>query len=759
MDLSHHTASLAWNVVSERVGAFVDAWDAGGDPPRLAEFLPDGAPELRRLTLIELIKVDLSYRWSRPTERMLLEDYLADFPELAENGEMPCDLIYEEFYVRKQAGAAVDLGGYCERFPRQAVELKRLLGVGEMARHSTALVRTKPLAPIEAGESIDDFDLLVHLGKGAFANVFLARQRSMQRLVALKVSADQGNEPQTMAQLDHPHIVRVYDQRLLPERNVRLLYMQYVSGGTLQAVAAEVRETSAALRSGKLLLRAIDAALYSRGESPPADSSWRRRVAEWSWPAVVCWLGARLAAALDYAHGRGVLHRDLKPANVLITADGSPKLADFNISFSSKVEGATPAAYFGGSLAYMSPEQLEAFNPNHPRTAEELDGRADIYSLGVVLWELLTGARPFEEEHLGAIWSRTLDEMTARRRAGVPPEAIARLPIGMPQGMQEVLLKCLAPREEGRFQTAGELARQLELCLQPNVQRLLRPEPQDWTLVARRLALPALVLAGVIPNAAASVMNIAYNRWQIIGKLEPAAYDVFIRQVFVVNPIAYLAAIILLLSLAMPIVRSVRARAFGQAIGAEELFKARRRALSIGDWVAWVSAIEWTLSGVVFPLWLRLATVPVKEPYYLHFLISQALCGLIAASLSFFVVSFLSARAFYPALVDPQDRDPEALARLRGLAQRTGVYFVLTVAAYFLSTFAVLWLANSTDDQIAIGVLGVIGFPTFILAYWLSSAIRRDLETLAIVALPPHDGPGFSSELSDSSWSISRLRS
>jgi hypothetical protein len=206
-------------------------------------------------------------------------------------------------------------------------------------------------------------------------------------------------------------------------------------------------------------------------------------------------------------------------------------------------------------------------------------------------------------------------------------------------------------------------------------------------------------------------------------------------------------------------VRSVRARAFGQAIGAEELFKARRRALSIGDWVAWVSAIEWTLSGVVFPLWLRLATVPVKEPYYLHFLISQALCGLIAASLSFFVVSFLSARAFYPALVDPQDRDPEALARLRGLAQRTGVYFVLTVAAYFLSTFAVLWLANSTDDQIAIGVLGVIGFPTFILAYWLSSAIRRDLETLAIVALPPHDGPGFSSELSDSSWSISRLRS
>ena len=116
MDLSQHTASQAWGVVSERVGAFVDAWDAGGEPPRLADFLPEGEPELRRLTLVELIKVDLGYRWSRPAERMLLEDYLAEFPELADGGELPCDLIYEEFYVRKQAGAAVDLA----RRPRLA---------------------------------------------------------------------------------------------------------------------------------------------------------------------------------------------------------------------------------------------------------------------------------------------------------------------------------------------------------------------------------------------------------------------------------------------------------------------------------------------------------------------------------------------------------------------------------------------------------------------------------------------------------------
>ena len=113
-----------------------------------------------------------------------------------------------------------------------------------------------------------------------------------------------------------------------------------------------------------------------------------------------------------------MLHRDIKPANVLVAADGTPKLADFNISFSSKVVGATAAAYFGGSLAYMSPEQIEACNPVSGRTADDLDSRSDIYSLGVMLWELLTGNRPFEDTQPGADWTGTLNTMLATRRQG-----------------------------------------------------------------------------------------------------------------------------------------------------------------------------------------------------------------------------------------------------------------------------------------------------------------------------------------------------
>ena len=210
--------------------------------------------------------------------------------------------------------------------------------------------------------------------------------------------------------------------------------VQYVPGGTLQPVVQRVQHAAPHQRTGRLLLDVVDGALEQRGELRPSESSVRRKLESWSWPEAVAWLGARLAAALDYAHRKNVLHRDIKPANVLLTAEGQPKLADFNVSFSSKLDGATPAAYFGGSLAYMSPEQLEAANPAHTRDPRELDGRSDVFSLGVMLWELLTGERPFGDEHFSGSWNTTLDGLIERRRQGVSGEMLARLPRDLPPG-------------------------------------------------------------------------------------------------------------------------------------------------------------------------------------------------------------------------------------------------------------------------------------------------------------------------------------
>ena len=258
------------------------------------------------------------------------------------------------------------------------------------------------LTQIEVGQRLDDFDLLIELGSGAFARVFLARQLSLQRLVAVKISANHGNEPQTLAQLDHDYIVRVFDQRILRDRDWRLLYMQYLPGGTLLDLVQAIHRAERPPDSGQALLDAVDKALESRGEIRPTESSTRAELATLSWPETVAWLGKRLAEALHYATSRGVLHRDIKLANVLLAPDGTPKLADFNISFARNVSGASPFDYFGGSLSYMSPEQLMACRPGHTQDAANLDTRSDIYSLAVVLWELLTGRKPFDDSEAHA---------------------------------------------------------------------------------------------------------------------------------------------------------------------------------------------------------------------------------------------------------------------------------------------------------------------------------------------------------------------
>ncbi len=723
-------ADAAWELLAAQLEQFIDAWEANpGQPPAIAPFAPDGPPGLRRMVLAELVKVDLDYRWHGGEAPRLIEQYLEELPELAAEG-VPCDLLYEELHIRQRLGERVPLDEYFDRFPDQASQLERLLG-GDVAVVSTALFRaTGAPQEVQVGDRLDDFDLLTQLGSGAFATVFLARQRSLQRLVALKISANQGDEPQTLAQLDHPHIVRVYDQRLLPDRDQRLMYMQYVAGGTLQEAIRSCRATGLEHGTAQNFLAAVDQALAQRGETPPVESPIRARIADATWPELVCWLGAQLAEALDYAHAHGVLHRDLKPANILLTAEGSPKLVDFNISFCSKVAGATPAAYFGGSLAYMSPEQLEASNPAHPRQPEELDGRSDLYSLGIVLWELLTGSRPFRDEQLQAGWSATLQQMTARRQSGVPEAALAELPAAMPPGLREVLLRCLAPHPENRSSTGNELAQQLRLCLQPAAQALLHPSQGSYMPLLRNRSLALLVAIAVVPNAAAALFNLVYNDLEIIRHLSPASRQVFMTTQATINLIAFSVGIGMVVAFSRPVTRAVGANHL-DAADRSYLAWLRARCVRLGQIIAVIGIVEWIVAGAVYPLSLQLAGVELAATHYLHFMISLTLCGVIAATYPFFGATALALHALYPALLGRTTRDAAAIADLRWADRASRGYLYLAAALPMLAV-AVLVLFGR-EQRLALGVLSVGGVLGFGLLYYLARMIQNDVEALADV--------------------------
>ncbi len=733
--LSFDSAQQSMDLLAARLDALVQAWESSTSPPALATFLPP-AGEIRRLTLVELIKIDLEYRWlSRNCPKRIFE-YLAEFPELARD-RFPSDLVYEEFHIRKQSGQDVTADEYVEAFPAQAAEIAAILGLSR-PYESSSMLRGKKLKPIEGiapGQTLDDFDLVSELGTGAFAKVFLARQKSMQRMVALKVSADQSNEPQTLAQLDHEHIVRVFDQRSLPERKLRLLYMQYVAGGTLQQVIHRVRDTPVDERSGALLLKMVDEAVEKRGEFLPTLTPTRRWIGTATWPETVCWLGARLARALDYAHKRGVLHRDIKPANVLLTVEPSPKLADFNISFSAKVAGATPAAYFGGSLAYMSPEQLEACNPAHPRRAEELDGKSDIYSLGVLLWELLTGNRPIRDEDLSGGWSATLEQMAAHRRAGVDVSELENVP-DCPAGLVHVLEVALDPDAHRRWSRGMQMARHLELCTSPKECDLLFPPRKSSRIRLRSWTVFVILLAVCAPNLCAGAFNLFSNASDGSGRMSRNSASAFQGTNAAVNGFPALAGLAVAAFIGLSVDRGLRRRQRREST-AEHDGALRRRTLGLGQTAAGTNAALWTVAAGAYPVACRLLQIEMPAADVLRFWGTSFLCGLIAAAYPFFVITFFSLESLYPVfLLSDLEQASQDAPQLRRTGKWSAAYLVLagliplaSICALIIDKLLAPKLILDRAD-LAFGILTAAGLAALLPIFWLHQSIKSDLETL-----------------------------
>jgi serine/threonine protein kinase len=531
-------------------------------------------------------------------------------------------------------------------------------------------VALKPPVLPEPGQRIGDFAIVEVLGEGSFGKVFLARQVSLDRLVALKVTALRGREARLLASLEHDHIVHVISEELDQAQSLRLLCMQYVPGTTLARIIEVVGGRPRSSLNGRAILDVIDSLSLHPAPFHPAALRDRELLAEADFAQAVCWIGARLAEALDYAHSRGILHRDIKPANILVSQFGRPLLADFNLSLNMHQLTAFGTARLGGTLAYMAPEHLDAFDPENATPSTVVDQRSDLYSLGVVLYELLTGRRPFQvagEEVKCA--GESLRALSAVRRSGAPSARID-LP-DAPKGLDHVLRRCLDPDPERRYQTAGELAQALEGCReQERIERELPPAGL-LTSVALRHPFPLLVLLGLLPHVLGSLVNAVYNSFQIMGSLAADQQATFVSLLAVYNLAAYTLCLGVMYRLVMPDFRALWRLSHHQVAKGPWLDGVRRRMLALPVRAVLVSCLGWLPGGLLYPLGIHIWAGPLGLTVFAHFMLSLTVSGLIALTYSFFGVQFIVLRVLYPWLwAEARDRRQTAREELAPVGPR-----------------------------------------------------------------------------------------
>jgi serine/threonine protein kinase/tetratricopeptide (TPR) repeat protein len=440
--------------------------------------------------LLALLRIDLAQR-RRRGNALPLEWYRGEYLELDNEGLVA--LIYEEFCLREEEQDWPDPGEYERRFPALASQVREVLDIHDLvgsAQSSTTdgLSEAGPAFP-ESGQTIAGFRLVEEVGRGSFARVFLAQDRTLaDRLVALKITRPGTREPQTLARLQHTHIVPIYSHGTDPVSGLHVLCMPYFGRVTLAALLAE--PDTRLCRTGAELVRVLERLQRSASDWGPRVA--REALACRSYPRAIAWWGARLAEGLQHAHDRGILHRDIKPSNVLISGDGLPMLLDFNLA-DDRRPGSPDPARLGGTLAYMAPEHLIAVAQRRP---ECVDHRGDLYALGVVLFEAL-GARPFAGASGAALGTDALLQAAEKRREG--PLRLRSLNAAVPVELETVLRRCLTAEPHERYPSASALAADLQAVADDAPLRVAREPMANRVLRSLRRNRRRLLIA--VPSA------------------------------------------------------------------------------------------------------------------------------------------------------------------------------------------------------------------------------------------------------------------
>ncbi|HBE65835.1 MAG TPA: protein kinase [Rhodopirellula baltica] len=692
--------------------------EEGGNPQRVWELLParfqnDAAAGDRsgRFVLVEMVKMSMAIAVQNECPRWL-DDYFDTFPEWFSAESAPFDLVMEEIQLRRECGQTPEHAHYRNRFPHLESVLKPLFdSSGDQHASIAKTPRRGTPTELAVGAVVDDFEIIQKLGEGAFAHVYLARQNSMSRLVALKVANDTGDEPQALAQFDHPNIVRVFDQRQVAVRDdeaagrlseLYLLYMQFHPGGTLADVVRLARSVPLVQRDGDIHLRAVDQALLESAQVVPDRSTTRAWLVGCEWPKVVAWVGLQLADSLHTAHEAGVLHRDVKPANVLLTAEGLPQLADFNVSMAGTAGRAGAASSLGGSVGYMAPEHLDAMSITRDGRPEDVGEAADLYSLAVLLWELWQGKRPFDCSHETHSWTELLEEQhAARKREFLVPD---RLDTPSERVLESVLRSALSVNPGDRPENGAAMSGSLRLAMHPEAARLFDPKPGSWMHVLGKVSPWWLsVVSILLPNIAAGFINYFYNHSEIMPAEMRASLDEF---AIWVNSVAFPLGVGLIVGYTRASARALKATRQGESVGEDEL----NSMLRLGYRAASIGGTCWLIAGLVYPLLLKARFDEFTDGQAVHFFISLLICGGVAMVYPLFALNVVATCVHYPKMIRQTMRDPNFERHSQQMIGDSESFLLIAAVIPLMGAALMVFSEGQTKEYLLIAIIaGMIG--------------------------------------------------